>query len=129
VKVKTGKRPGEPDRSAPSAAGEDPLLRDKTDEGHDATVEDSTRCSPNTQGRVSSTRTKNAPPNWIHVENLTPVAAQKVGIEGQERAWWSAIETGQLADGHRHYSRASRFRVNGHAVTSWTTTRQGRIQS
>src|SRR5882762_5352249 len=93
--------------------------RDKQMKDTTATVEDRTRVFPNTQGRVSSTPDENAPAEFgLHVENLTPVRAQKVGIEGQKGVVVSEIEPASFADDTGFQPGDVVSEVNGMAVTS-----------
>jgi serine protease Do len=93
--------------------------RDKQMKDTTATVEDRTRVFPNTQGRVSSTPDENAPAEFgLHVENLTPVRAQKVGIEGQKGVVVSEIEPASFADDTGFQPGDVVSEVNGTAVTS-----------
>ncbi len=74
---------------------------------------------PNTQRRVSSTPDENAPAEFgLHVENLTPVRAQKVGIEGQKGVVVSEIEPASFADDTGFQPGDVVSEVNGMAVTS-----------
>src|SRR5258708_29175239 len=84
--VKTGNDLVNPIASAPIGSKvKITYYRDKQMKDTTATVEDRTRVFPNTQGRVSSTPDENAPAEFgLHVENLTPVRAQKVRIEGHK---------------------------------------------
>jgi len=78
-----------------------------------------TRVFPNTQGRVSSTPDENAPAEFgLHVESLTPVRAQKVGIEGQKGVVVSEIEPASFADDTGFQPGDVVSEVNGAAVTS-----------
>jgi len=94
-------------------------FRDKQMKETSATVEDRTRVFPNTQGRVSSTPDENAPAEFgLHIENLTPVRAQKVGIEGQKGVVVSEIEPASFADDIGFQPGDVVSEVNGASVTS-----------
>src|SRR6267378_3575670 len=118
--VKTGNDLVNPIASAPIGSKvKITYYRDKQMKDTTATVEDRTRVFPNTQGRVSSTPDENAPAEFgLHVENLTPVRAQKVGIEGQKGVVVSEIEPASFADDTGFQPGDVVSEVNGMAVTS-----------
>src|SRR5579859_1356460 len=118
--VKTGNDLVNPIASAPIGSKvKITYFRDKQMKDTTATVEDRTRVFPNTQGRVSSTPDENAPAEFgLHVENLTPVRAQKVGIEGQKGVVVSEIEPASFADDTGFQPGDVVSEVNGMAVTS-----------
>src|ERR1700730_9378058 len=118
--VKSGNDLVNPISSAPiGSKGKITYFRDKQRKDTTATVEDRTRVFPNTQGRVSSTPDENAPAEFgLHVENLTPVRAQKVGIEGQKGVVVSEIEPASFADDTAFQRGDVVTEVNGTAVTS-----------
>src|SRR5882724_1226060 len=118
--VKTGNDLVNPIASAPIGSKvKITYYRDKQMKETSATVEDRTRVFPNTQGRVSSTPDENAPAEFgLHVENLTPVRAQKVGIEGQKGVVVSEIEPASFADDTGFQPGDVVSEVNGMAVTS-----------
>jgi len=118
--VKTGNDLVNPIASAPIGSKvKITYYRDKQMKETSATVEDRTRVFPNTQGRVSSTPDENAPAEFgLHVENLTPVRAQKVGIEGQKGVVVSEIEPASFADDTGFQPGDVVSEVNGAAVTS-----------
>src|SRR6266436_3623335 len=118
--VKTGNDLVNPIASAPIGSKvKIGYFRDKQMKETSATVEDRTRVFPNTQGRVSSTPDENAPAEFgLHVENLTPVRAQKVGIEGQKGVVVSEIEPASFADDTGFQPGDVVSEVNGMAVTS-----------
>ncbi len=118
--VKTGNDLVNPIASAPIGSKvKIGYFRDKQMKETSATVEDRTRVFPNTQGRVSSTPDENAPAEFgLHVESLTPVRAQKVGIEGQKGVVVSEIEPASFADDTGFQPGDVVSEVNGAAVTS-----------
>src|SRR5882724_9174885 len=118
--VKTGNDLVNPIASAPIGSKvKITYYRDKQMKETSATVEDRTRVFPNTQGRVSRTPDENAPAEFgLHVENLTPVRAQKVGIEGQKGVVVSAIEPASFADDTGFQPGDVISEVNGTAVSS-----------
>jgi serine protease Do len=93
--------------------------RDKQQKETTATVEDRTRVFPNTQGRVSSTPEDNAPAEFgLHVENLTPTRAERVGIEGQKGVVVAEVEPASFADDTGFQPNDVIAAVNDQAVTS-----------
>src|SRR5690349_14131283 len=118
--VKTGDDLVNPIASAPIGSKvKITYYRDKQMKETSATVEDRTRVFPNTQGRVNSAPDENAPAEFgLHVETLTPVRAQKVGIEGQKGVVVSEIEPASFADDTGFQPGDVVSEVNGMSVTS-----------
>jgi serine protease Do len=93
--------------------------RDKQEKETSATVEDRTHVFPNTAGRVSNTPDEAAPAEFgLHVENLTPEKAQRVGVEGQKGVLVSEVEPASFADDIQFAPGDVISEVNGQPVAS-----------
>jgi serine protease Do len=95
------------------------FVRDKQQKETSATVEDRTRVFSNTEGRVNSAPDEPAPAEFgLHVENLTPERAQRVGVEGQKGVLVSQVEPASFADDIRFAPGDVINEVNGQTVTA-----------
>jgi len=74
-------------------------IRDHAQKETSATVEDRTRVFPNTAGRLTDQPGEAAPTEYgIHVDQLTPDRARKVGLEGQKGVMVTAVDPATFGD-------------------------------
>ena len=74
-------------------------IRDRAEKEATATVEDRTRVFPNVAGRLGDQPGEAAPSEFgLHVEELTPERAHRVGVEGQKGVLVTEVEPASFAE-------------------------------
>jgi serine protease Do len=74
-------------------------VRDRQQKEATATVEDRTRVFPNAAGRLGDQPGENAPTEFgLHVDNLTPDRARRIGLEGQKGVAVTNVDPASFAE-------------------------------
>jgi serine protease Do len=120
IQVKTGNDLVNPIASAPIGSRvKITYYRDKEEKETTATVEDRTHVFPNAAGRVNNSQDDAAPTQFgLHVENLTPERAQRIGIDVQKGVLVTEVEPTSFADDIQFSPGDIISEVNGQSVTS-----------
>ncbi len=94
-------------------------VRDGQAKETSATVEDRTRVFPNSAGRMNDPQNDSAPASFgLHVENLTPERAGRVGMEGQKGVLVTDVEPASFGDDLQFNRGEVIAEVNRQPVTS-----------
>jgi serine protease Do len=94
-------------------------IRDRQQRETTATVEDRTRVFPNAAGRIGDQPGDAAPTEFgLHVENLTPDRARRIGLEGQKGVVVTNIDPASFADDLEFGRDDLIVEVNHESVTS-----------
>ncbi len=94
-------------------------VRDGQAKETSATVEDRTRVFPNSAGRMNDPQNESAPASFgLHVENLTPERASRVGMEGQKGVLVTDVDPASFGDDLQFNRGVVIAEVNRQPVTS-----------